>query len=498
MSLSALSPNKNGPNRLKSSNRLRQAMRIGFAALAVAGILAGCGGGNKHSRLVNKTSILPLPTGNVPPHSPMATVGNPEGAPLTAGQTGVAPIAAAGGASTSESELQGPAAELLDIKIVEGAPIALLAPLSGAHAKAGKSLLDGAQMALFDIGNPDARLLPFDTRGTTGGAATAVRQALEQGARIILGPLLAGSVEAAKPLATSRGVPMIAFSNSSAVAEEGVYLAGFTPEQQVRAVVGDAIAEGRLNFAVLAPSNAYGEVVVAALQRTATDYGASITKLNFYNPQGTDFSGPIRSISNYDQRHKALIKQRRELAGNEDEASKRALRALENLDTVGDPPFDAILVPATSAQTLRILSAQLAYFDVDQPIVRILGLQPWDNFGNISNEPALIGARYPAPPSDKRAVFAQRYAQTFGYSPARLASLAYDITALAVSLAKSGRDADFSAASLTNPNGYNGTEGLFRFRQNGVAERGYAIMEITKGGTQTLLPAPTSFSPAIN
>lgn len=472
-----------------------------MAALAAClAILAGCGSVSQGSGRVSKTAILPIPGSNAPPHSPMATVGNPEGAPLTADGAGQARIAvsAGSGAASSESDLQGPAVGLNDIKIVEGAPVALLAPLSGVHAKAGRSLLDGAQMALFEIGNPDVRLLPFDTRGTARGARDAMSAALESGARIILGPLLASSLEAVKAQAIARRVPVISFSNSTNVAEPGVYLAGFTPEQQVRVIAADAIAEGRLNFAVLAPSNDYGEVVVSALQKTVTEYGATIAKLAFYDPSGTDFSAPIRRIANYDERHKALLKQRKELKANDDEASKLALKALENLDTIGDPPFDAILLPATSAQTLRIISAQLAFYDVDQPIVRILGLQPWDGFGNISNEPALIGARYPAPPADKRAIFTQRYARTFGYAPARLASIAYDVMALAASLAKQGDNADYSPETLANRNGYNGTEGLFRFRENGVAERGYAILEITEQGPQILFPAPTSFAPAIN
>ena len=70
--------------------------------------------------------------------------------------------------------------------------------------------------------------------------------------------------------------------------------------------------------------------------------------------------------------------------------------------------------------------------------------------------------------------------------------------AMAASLARDGDNADYSPATLANPNGYNGTEGLFRFLPGGIAERGYAIMEITEGGTQTLLAAPASFAPAIN
>lgn len=484
-----------------SSEKAPRRVRTVFAATALLCALsavAGCGGSVGDGR--GSVSKAPgLAVGDLPPHSPVAAVGSPEGTPV-AGNPGSTQIAAASTTTRpqAESELQPPAVSPIDLPQIDGAVIALLAPLTGRHAKAGQSLLDGAQMALFDVRNPDVRLVPIDTRGTENGTRAATRKAIESGARIILGPLLANSVLAAKPVATPLGIPLIAFSNSVSVAGDGVYLAGFTPEQQVRTIVQDAIAEGRLNFAVLAPSNDYGEVAVSAMQRTLNEYGAVMTKLSFYDPGGTDFSGPIRQISNYDERHKALLEQRAELAENDDEASKLALKALENLDTVGDPPFDAILVPAISEQRLRIISAQLAFFDVDQPIVRVLGLQPWDNFGDLSKEPGLIGSRYPAPPSEQRAAFVQRYGQVYGYRPARLASLAYDVMALASGLAKQGDNADFSDAALTNPTGFFGAEGLFRFLPNGVAERGYAILEITQQGTRTLRPAPTTFTPAIN
>ncbi|MGH6996137.1 MAG: ABC transporter substrate-binding protein, partial [Stellaceae bacterium] len=85
--------------------------------------------------------------------------------------------------------------------------IALLLPLSGPSAAFGTALLDAAQMALFDQPDSGIALLPRDTGGTADGAAAAARDAIQQGARIIIGPLLAAEVEAAKPSAAAANVP---------------------------------------------------------------------------------------------------------------------------------------------------------------------------------------------------------------------------------------------------------------------------------------------------
>ena len=78
-----------------------------------------------------------------------------------------------------------------------------------------------------------------------------------------------------------------------------------------------------------------------------------------------------------------------------------------------------------------------------------------------------------------------------GRPPPRLATLAYDAVALAGALA---RQNDFSVAAITQPNGYAGLDGLFRFRPDGTADRALAVMEIRRAQTPVVVrPAPQTF-----
>ena len=54
----------------------------------------------------------------------------------------------------------------------------------------------------------------------------------------------------------------------------------------------------------------------------------------------------------------------------------------------------------------------------------------------------------------------------------------------------------FSASAITDPNGFSGVDGIFRFLPNGTVQRGLAIIEATGGGFSILRPAPRTFQAA--
>lgn len=374
--------------------------------------------------------------------------------------------------------------------------IALLVPLTGEHAAAGAALLDGAQMALFEAGVEGIELVPYDTAGSPDGAAEAARAALADGTRLMLGPLLAPNVAAAGSQARASRVPMIAFSNSEQVAGDGVYLIGFTPGDQVGRIVEFALAQGRQRFALVAPRNAYGDAVARAYRRAVTEGGATLVRQTLIDPAAEDWSGAIRAFADYDSRAADLERERARLTQRGDEAARQALSRLEPLDTFGDPPYDTVLLAATDPVQLRTLAGLLAFYDVDQPAVRILGLELWDAFGRLGTEPSLVGAWYPRRPATERARYGERFTALYGEAPARISSLAYDAMALAALGSAQAGTAGLDRDLLANPYGFVGVDGLFRFdAQSHLARRGLDIVEITPDGTELIDAFPPSFPP---
>ncbi|MFV3129857.1 penicillin-binding protein activator [Niveispirillum sp. KHB5.9] len=366
--------------------------------------------------------------------------------------------------------------------------VGLLLPLSGANAALGQSMLDAAQLALFDLGDEKFTLLPRDTQGSPGIAATAAQGLVEEGAGILLGPLFGAEAAAVKPVAAQAGLSVLSFSSDWNVAGGNVWTLGFQPHEQVRRVVGLSVARGLLRFGVVAPSTPYGDAAVSALREAAEQAGGSVTKVERYTAGATNLTELVKRLSDFDQRQAALGAERSRLQTLGDPESLAALRRLSNADTFGPLPFDAVLI-AEGGQTLRELAALFPFFDIDPGPVRMLGTGLWDE-GGLGREGALVGGWFAAPAPEGRDMFEARFQQAFGYRPHRLATLAYDATALAAVLARNG---GFAVPSLMNPNGFAGAEGIFRLLPTGTAERGLAVMEVTRTGTTQVDPAPQSF-----
>lgn len=375
--------------------------------------------------------------------------------------------------------------------------VALLLPLSGQSSALGQAMLLAAELALFEIGNEKFDLLPIDTLGTQEGAVIAAERAITQQVRLILGPLLAPAAAAVAPIARRAGINVLSFSNSREIAGQGMFILGFVPRQQVDTIMEYAAGLEHTRFAVLAPNNPYGSAVVDALNEVAAARSVFVTKVARYDPGKVDLSENIKALAEYDDRRAVLLSQRKELEVRDDEISRQALRRLERLDTIGNVDFDAILLPE-GGQTLRTLASLLSFYDVDQPSVRLLGLRAWDEFHDLGTEPALVGAWFAAPPLAERSKFEKWYAETFGQMPPRLASIAYDATALAAVLAGRGQVPVFSLDTLTNKDGFLGLDGVFRLHPNGSVQRAYAIIEVRRDGFRTLRSAPQNFEKLTN
>ena len=388
----------------------------------------------------------------------------------------------------SPAEAQGPS--LPPLPPGSKVPVALLLPLSGRDAALGADLLDAAQLAVFEAADDLFQLMPRDTAASPDGARAAADQALSEGARLILGPVFAADVRAASPMAASRGVGMIAFSNDRTAARAGTYLIGVTPDEQISRVVRFAAAQGFKRFAALVPEGEFGTRVNEALRRAAAQSGGQVVAVSNYGSDG-DIDGVVRRLANFDERHAAVARERQQLAAKDDEASRAALKQLGNAETVGEVGFDALLIPEGGAR-LAAIAPLLGYYDIDRTKVKVLGLTTWEA-PNLGREPSLIGAWYVAPVTTGREGFESRFRAAYGRAPHPLSRLAYDATALAALLARNKPGADFSAQALTAPSGYLGAGGIFRFLPSGESETGLAVYEVTSTGVRVVDPAPDSF-----
>jgi len=379
---------------------------------------------------------------------------------------------------------------------VSGIKIAILLPLSGPSAGIGTALLDAAQMALFDVGDDRITLMPKDTGGTPEGAALAARDAIAQGAELILGPLFSQSVAAAAPVAQRNQVNMIAFSTDRAVAGRGVFLFGFLPREQVERVVDYAVGQGLGRFAALIPETPYGNTILAALDQAAARRGAQVVQVETYPNDGENPHEAVRRLAHHEERQKALAEERERLEELDDEQSEALLEELEGLETLGELDYDAVILPE-GGDRLRSVALLLPYYDIDPGKIKIIGTGLWDD-STIGREPALVGGWFAAVPPRLSQTFADRYAGVYSNRPTRISSIAYDAMALAALVAAEpslGGEPRFSTRKFVDETGFTGANGLFRLKSDGLTERGLAVVEVNRAGTRVIDPPPGAFDP---
>lgn len=345
--------------------------------------------------------------------------------------------------------------------------VAILLPLSGDRANLGRAMQRAAEMAVLEQGARNMQLVTFDTRGTPDGAAAAAEQALQQDAKLILGPVFAAEVSAVRTRVGGK-VNVIAFSNDAAVAGNGVYLLSFSLKQQVENVIGYAARNGRKRIGIIAPANDYGNQVATLAKEVASKNGAEVTRTGTYKPDTMEVTDDIKSF-----------------AGATGVDRKGRVGRSAPLD------FDAVMI-ADGGTKLRMVASLLAYYDVDPDKVRYLGTGRWDD-RSLRRELSLRGGWYASPDPAQFERFSDKFKAAHGDAPPRIATLAYDAVALAATIAKQPDGIDYGSQRLTDPSGFAGIDGIFRFTPDGNSERGLAVVEIGRDEVKVVGEAPKSF-----
>jgi ABC-type branched-subunit amino acid transport system substrate-binding protein len=368
-----------------------------------------------------------------------------------------------GGGGSSSTNVAGPA---LGVPAGQTVKVALLLPLtSNAGAQqVAKAMKQAGELALFDFDKPNVQLIPKDTHGTPAGAQQAAQEAVKEGAELIVGPLFANEVSSVAPIAQAAHIPVIAFSSDRSVAGNGVYLLSFVAGSDVPRMISYAVSKGKTRFAALFPQNDYGRLAEQAFQRAVQENNGQVVMTKTFPPDANGMLPPVKEMS-----------------------------VLAKKDA--PPQIDAIFIPA-GGDTLPSLAPLFPYYEMDTKNVKLMGLSGWD-YSGVGKEPALLGGWFAAPDPKGWKDFTRRYVETYKDTPPRLASLSYDAVSLAISLSTNPPDRRFVATELTRASGFQGVDGLFRFRPDGTSERGFAIMEVQKYGNQLIEPAPSSFSTAL-
>lgn len=329
--------------------------------------------------------------------------------------------------------------------------IALLVPMSGRNGAVGQSIANATTMALLDTNADNLRITTYDT---AKGPEAATRQAIAEGNKLILGPLLGSNIASVTAPARAGDVPVISFSNDTGAAGPDVFIMGHVPEQSIARTIQYARTQGSQNFAIIAPDGEYGARAEQAARSAVAAYGGN------------------------------LVWTERFARGNTSIVS-----AAERLKAHGG--FDTVLIAdgaRLAAQAARVLKSD------GNGATQLLGTELWSGEGSVTRASALRGAWFSAVSDNRYKRFVDSYEARFGSQPYRIATLGYDAVLLTLRVARDWRvGRDFPDGALRNEDGFLGLDGAFRFHRNGLVERAFEVREVRDGSVVVIENAPARF-----
>ncbi len=325
-------------------------------------------------------------------------------------------------------------------------------PLDTAEGRAIKSAIElavgnnqGANILLFTQSSGNGR--------SPGAARQAARELLSKGVEIIIGPLRATNVRSVGIEARGAGVPVIAFSQDINVAGNGVYLQTILREEEINRVVAHSASQGFTKFASFTPKNTFGRVVAASFRSAAGRHGALVAKGSY---QVLTSSSSKAQKLQFINDVKSFVKQAQSAKAN------------------------AILLPAGPSVNKQITTIMngVGYKTTG---VKFLGTGLW-NKTSTNNISMLSGGWF----ANAKPIYSfnAKYAEYTGKNPtSNRPALAYDALSL---IAQLGRQAStgmrFTPAAFSNPGGYRGVLGSYRYTGRGVSSYSLSVQQAGGGG----------------
>ena len=145
-------------------------------------------------------------------------------------------------------------------------PVALLVPQSSDGTAQITDLENAARLAAAQLDDLEIDLRVYDTAGDATVAASVAQQAVDDGAKIIIGPLYAEAANAAGTAVADDGVNVLSFSNNTTIAGGNVFVLGKTFDNTARRIVSFASKQGKERAMVIHSDRIDGQMGLNAFQ----------------------------------------------------------------------------------------------------------------------------------------------------------------------------------------------------------------------------------------
>lgn len=388
--------------------------------------------------------------------------------------------------------------------------VGVLLPLSGKFAKFGRLCLNAITMAFGAFeemqekpGTSSLRIVVKDS-GESSESALSAFEALvqEEKAVAVIGPLLSKQFPVVARRAQEFGTPLLSLSQRIEAGQLGSYVfpVALSPNQQIELIVNQAMSgAGFKRFAILAPSDSFGDEYVNLFWDEVEKRGGEIVGIERYAPKSTDFREEVKKLLGLEYTEARSIEQE-DLKRREDQYAatlkvkgklrQRLLKAYELKPIVA---FDAIFIPDDPA-TIGQIAPSFAVRDVDN--VPMLGINTWNTSeliqraGRYLQKSLFVDSFFAGSKSPESMKFVQDYMRFFNAIPGTIEVQAYDAASILIETIKDSLPNSRAKLrdQLMAKEKFTGISGDFRFRPEGV-QRGAHLLSIRGNSIVEVAPA---------
>ena len=296
--------------------------------------------------------------------------------------------------------------------------IGLLAPFSGEYKDLGNSLLLSVQLALNEINDKNVIIVPRDSGSDNKEMLNnSIKEIIDQDVKVIIGPVSAKDFD---EVYKYKNVIFISPSNINPEIKNNVISIGISLESQLKSIEKFIKENKRKRTLILYPKGNYADLIEKKIKKIKLNN----YKIFQYNSDPKILTGEIEKITNYSQRKRNLKLRIKLLEEKEDEESKRELKKLEQVYTLGKVNFDSVIVIDFGSGLKSVLTS-LIFSDVDEKDVIFTTVNQWFD-KSIFYENSLKTLYYPSVNYKNFMIYNDKYFKIFKSQPSEITILTYD------------------------------------------------------------------------
>ncbi len=361
--------------------------------------------------------------------------------------------------------------------------IAAVLPFSGKMKPFGTDALNGIRLALQEgqtqLGLNTVGIVVKDSALPPAQLRHEVEQVLKEFTPIaLIGPLLARDVQTMANLPDWAETPFITPTASlSDIKQFGRFWfsTALTTQLQVTKLIDHAMRTlGYTRFCVLSPDSRYGKQISRIFQETVIRNGGEIIAAESYQRGTTDASAQIQRLKDKDL---SLYGEMLPLETEEPQTD-------EDPQLIYTPGFDALFLPGHPID-VTFLSAQLAYYDVNVPL---LGTNSWNHpdllkWGRSTLNGATFGDVLFLQSTDPEVQeFIRNYRERYHVAPSIFAAQAYDAMRVVLDTVSHGATTGQEVRDqLFIRHDFPTLGGLASFGEGGVLDRKVYMIQVANG-----------------